>query len=130
MIVDSSAVIAILGNEREADSLQSAIADAPTRLMSAVSYVETGVVIDSKRDPVLSRRYDDFLRSMYINIEPVSLEQARLAREAYREFGKGRHRASLNMGDCFSYALAKEKNEPLLFKGDDFRKTDVEVAEY
>ena len=98
--------------------------------MSAVSYVETGVVIDSKRDPVLSRRYDDFLRSMYINIEPVSLEQARLAREAYREFGKGRHRASLDMGDCFAYALAKEKDEPLLFKGDDFRKTDVEVAEY
>ena len=63
-------------------------------------------------------------------IEPVTVEQARLAREAYRDFGKGRHRAGLNLGDCFSYALAKQKREPLLFKGDDFRKTDVEVAEY
>ena len=98
--------------------------------MSAVSYVETAVVIDSRRDPVSSRALDDLLRQTQTIIEAVTPEQAILAREAYRDFGKGRHRAALNLGDCFAYALAKDKGEPLLFKGDDFRKTDVEVAEY
>ena len=96
--------------------------------MSAVSYVEAAVVVDSNRNPILSRRLDDLLRDAGIAIEPVTLNQARIAREAYRDFGKGRHRAGLNFGDCFAYALAKEKNMPLLFKGDDFRHTDIEVA--
>ena len=130
MIVDSSAVVAILGNECEGDSLEHTISEAPTRCMSAVSYVETAIVIDSRGDPTLGRRFDDFLRLMSINVEPVTVEQARIAREAYRDFGKGRHRAGLNFGDCFAYALAKKKGEPLLFKGDDFRKTDVDVVEY
>ena len=130
MIVDSSAVVAILGNEVEADSLQDAIEEASTCRISAVNYFETAIVIDSRRNPVLSRGFDDFVRQMQIMIESVTPGQARLAREAYRDFGKGRHRAGLNFGDCFAYALAKEKGEPLLFKGDDFRRTDVEEAEY
>lgn len=130
MIVDSSAVIAILENEPEADALQEALDHAASRVVSAVNYVEAGIVIDGRRDPVLSRSFDTFLFEMRIKLEPVTAEQARLAREAYRDYGKGRHRAGLNLGDCFAYALAKDKGEPLLFKGNDFRKTDVEVAEY
>lgn len=130
MIVDSSAFIAILENEPEADALQEALDQATSRVVSAVNYVEAGIVIDGRRDPVLSRGFDTFLFEMRIRIEPVTAEQARLAREAYRDYGKGRHRAGLNLGDCFAYALAKERREPLLFKGNDFRKTDVEVAEY
>ena len=130
MIIDSSAIVAILGHEDDVDSLAEALVEAPIRRLSAVNYVETAIVIDSRRDPVLSRGLDDFLREAQIKIEGVTPEQARLAREAYRDFGKGRHRAGLNFGDCFAYALAKDKREPLLFKGDDFRRTDVEVAEF
>lgn len=96
--------------------------------MSAVSYVEAAVVVDSNRNPLLSRRFDDLLRDVQIGVEPVTLLQAQLAREAYRDFGKGRHRAGLNFGDCFAYALAKEKGETLLFKGNDFSHTDIEPA--
>ena len=103
---------------------------APIRRISAVNYVEAAVVIDSWRDPVFSRGMDALLDQTSTTIEAVTPEQAKVAREAYRDFGKGRHRAGLNLGDCFAYALAKDKREPLLFKGDDFRKTDVEVAEY
>jgi len=130
VIVDSSAIVAILGHEDDVDSLAEALVEAPIRRLSAVNYVETAIVIDSRRDPVLSRGLDDFLREAQIKIEGVTPEQARLAREAYRDFGKGRHRAGLNFGDCFAYALAKDKREPLLFKGDEFRRTDVEVAEF
>jgi len=97
--------------------------------VSAVSYVEAASVIDSSRDPIASRRFDDFFRESEIVIEPVSFRQAEIAREAYRDFGKGRHRAGLNFGDCFAYALAKETGEALLFKGDDFCHTDIEAAE-
>ena len=130
MIVDSSAIVAILGHEDDVDSLAEALVEAPIRRLSAVNYVETAIVIDSRRDPVLSRGLDDFLREAQIKIEGVTPEQARLAREAYRDFGKGKHRSGLNFGDCFAYALAKDKREPLLFKGDEFRRTDVEVAEF
>ena len=130
MIIDSSVVVAILLRESEADSMGNAIADAPVCRISAVGYVESSVVIDSRRDPIFSRGLDDLLRQTQTIIEAVTPEQAILAREAYRDFGKGRHKAGLNLGDCFAYALAKEKGEPLLFKGDDFRKTDVEAAEY
>ena len=129
MIVDSSALVAILGSEPEAEDLENSLLDAPLRCISAVTYVETAIVVDSRRDAVLSRRLDEFLRETEMDIEPVTSEQARIAREAYRDFGKGRHRAGLNFGDCFAYALAKDKREPLLFKGEDFRRTDVEVAE-
>jgi len=129
VIVDTSVIIAILRGEADADALGEALQRPRVRRMSAASYVEAAVVVDSNRNPVLSRRLDDLLRDAQVALEPVTLNQARIAREAYRDFGKGRHRAGLNFGDCFAYALAKEKGEPLLFKGDDFRHTDVEAAE-
>jgi ribonuclease VapC len=126
MIVDSSAIIAILRDEPDAAAIGEALGGAQVRRMSAVSYVEAAVVVDSNRNPILSRRLDDLLRDVEIGVEPVTLNQARIAREAYRDFGKGRHRAGLNFGDCFAYALAKEKGETLLSKGNDFRHTDIE----
>lgn len=128
MIVDASAVIAILKGEAEAAGMASALDQGQICRMSAANYFEATVVTDSNRNPVLSRRLDDFLRDAAIVVEPVTLKQAEIAREAYRDFGKGHHKAGLNFGDCFAYALAKDKGEPLLFKGDDFCHTDVEPA--
>jgi ribonuclease VapC len=130
VIVDSSVVIAVLRDEPDADAIGEALQKAPVCRMSAVSYVESAVVVDSNRNPVLSRRFDDLLRGVRMRVEPVTLKQAELARQAYRDFGKGRHRAGFNLGDCFAYALAKETDEPLMFKGHDFSETDVEVASY
>ena len=128
MIVDTSAIIAILRDEKEAPAMAEAMDQEPSCRVSAVSYVEAAVVVDGSRDPVASRRFDDFLREAEILIEPVTAQQAKIAREAYRDFGKGRHRAGLNFGDCFAYALAKVTGEPLLFIGDDFCHTDVDAA--
>ncbi len=128
MIIDTSVIIAILKHEPDAAAIGEALGRPQVRRMSAVSYVEAAVVVDSNGNPVLSRRFDDLLRDVEIAVEPVTLNQARIAREAYRDFGKGRHRAGLNFGDCFAYALAKEKGEPMLFKGDDFCCTDVESS--
>jgi ribonuclease VapC len=128
VIVDTSVIIAILRNEPDAAAIGEALERTQVRRMSAVNYVEAAVVVDSNRNPVLSRRLDDLLRDIEIAVEPVTLHQARIAREAYRDFGKGRHRAGLNLGDCFAYALAKEKGETLLFKGNDFCHTDIEPA--
>ncbi len=128
MIVDTSVIIAILKDEPDAAVIAELLGRSQDRRMSAVSYVEAGVVVDSNRNPVLSRRLDDLMRDVEITVEAVTLNQARLAREAYRDFGRGRHRAGLNLGDCFAYALAKDLGEPLLFKGDDFCHTDVEIA--
>ena len=126
MIIDTSAIIAILRDEPEAPSHARAIADATIRRVSAVSFVESAVVIDASRDPIATRRFDDFIQEAQISIEPVTKIQAHIAREAYRDFGKGSgHPAKLNLGDCFSYALAKQSGEPLLFKGNDFAHTDV-----
>ena len=129
MIVDTSAVIAVLRNEVDAVEFARAMQSQASCRMSAVSYVEAGVVTDSNRNPVLSRRLDTLLQDLRVELVTVTLQQAEIARQAYRDFGKGRHKAGLNLGDCFAYALAKETNEPLLFKGDDFRHTDVEVAD-
>jgi ribonuclease VapC len=126
VIVDTSVIIAILRDEPDAAEIGEVLEGQEIRRMSAVSYVEAAVVVDSNRNPVLSRRFDDLLRDLQIAVEPVTLNHARLAREAYRDFGKGRHRAGLNFGDCFAYALAKSLNEPLLFKGKDFRHTDIQ----
>ena len=129
MIVDTSALIAILRNEQDAMSYAKAIADASIRRISAANYVETAAVIDGSREPVASRRFDDLLREARFVIEPVTESQARIAREAYRDFGRDSgHAARLNLGDCFAYALAKVLDEPLLFKGDDFIHTDVASA--
>ena len=129
MILDTSAVIAILRAEPEASAMAEAMSSAGARGISAVSYVEAAAVIDSSHDPIASRRFDDFFREAEVVIEPVTFRQAKIAREAYRDFGKGRHRAGLNFGDCFSYALAKATGKPLLFKGNDFSHTDVEPAQ-
>ena len=129
MIIDTSAVIAVLRNEPDALEFARAMNSQSACRMSAVSYVETGVVTDANRNPVLSRRLNTLLEDMRIELMAVTVTQAEIARQAYRDFGKGRHKAGLNLGDCFAYALAKELNEPLLFKGDDFRQTDIEVAE-
>ncbi len=128
MIVDTSAVIAILRDEPDAAAFARAMESQPSCRMSAVSYVEAGVVTDANRNPILSRRLDSLLHDLRIQLMTVTVSQAEIARQAYRDFG-GRHKAGLNLGDCFAYALAKEMNEPLLFKGDDFRHTDVEIAD-
>jgi ribonuclease VapC len=130
MIVDSSAIIAILRNEPEANALSTTLQKAVICRASAVTYVESAIVTDANRDPVLSRRFDDLLRDVNMRLEPVTPRQAEIARQAYRDFGKGRHKAGLSFGDCFAYALAKDVDEPLLFKGEDFRHTDVEVADF
>jgi ribonuclease VapC len=129
MIIDTSAIVAILRQEPEARRFAEAIEAAPVRRISATTYVEIGAVIDGARDPVASRLVDEVLATAGIIIEPVTAAQARIAREAYRDFGKGSgHAAGLNFGDCFAYALAKATGEPLLFKGDDFSHTDVTTA--
>jgi ribonuclease VapC len=128
VILDSSAVVAILRAEPEATAMAQAMAQAGECAVSAVTYMEAAIVIDGSRDPIASRRFDDFFRESGIAVEDVTFRHAKVARAAYRDFGKGRHRAGLNFGDCFAYALAKEKGEPLLFKGDDFCHTDVEAA--
>jgi ribonuclease VapC len=129
MIVDTSAVIAILRMEAEAPEFARIIEHAAQPRISAVSYVETGAVIDGSKDPVASRRFDELIEAAEIAIEPVTEAQARIARQAYRDFGKASgHPAKLNFGDCFAYALAKAKGEPLLFKGQDFSQTDVRLA--
>lgn len=129
MIIDTSALVAILRDEPDAARFASAIEAAVAPRISAMTYVELGAVIDRARDAVASRRVDELLEVARIAIEPVTVEQARTAREAYRDFGKGSgHPAGLNLGDCFSYALAKTLGEPLLFKGSDFAETDVHPA--
>jgi ribonuclease VapC len=129
VIVDSSALIAILRKEPEWRDYIEIVASAPVVRVSSANYFETAILIDSNRDPVFSRQFDLLVREAGILVEPVTAEQAQIAREAYRDFGRGSgHRARLNFGDCFAYALAKAMNEPLLFKGDDFRHTDVTPA--
>lgn len=126
MIIDTSAVIAILNDEPEAVAFAEAIEQAGERRISAVNFVEAAAVVDKERDPIANRRFDELLREADVVVESVSENQARIARAAYRDFGRGSgHPAKLNLGDCFAYALAKAKREPLLFKGDDFAKTDV-----
>jgi ribonuclease VapC len=128
-MLDSSAIVAVLRAETDAPAFSGAIAAAARCRVSAANYVEAAIVIDSSRSAISSRRFDDFFRTAGVVVETVTPRQAEIARQAYRDFGKGRHKAGLNFGDCFSYALAKEMDEPLLFKGTDFARTDVEVAE-
>lgn len=130
MIIDTSALVAILRDEPDGPRFATAIETAAARRMSAATYVEVAAVIDSGRDAVASRRVDELLEAAGITIEPVTEAQARIAREAYRDFGKGSgHPAGLNFGDCFAYALATETGEPLLFKGDDFTHAGVLAAD-
>jgi len=129
LIIDASALIAILRAEDDAGEMAVAIERAQVRRISAANYLEAAVVIDASRDPVASRRFDELVDTAELRVEPVTYDQARIAREAYRDFGKGSgHKASLNFGDCFAYALAKSTGEPLLFKGNDFGQTDITPA--
>jgi ribonuclease VapC len=130
MIIDSSALVAVVRNEAGADRFFHALSDpGEPKRMSAANYLEAAIVIDGSRSPIASRGFDDAVAAAAIIVEPVTREQAEIARAAYRDFGKGSgHPAGLNFGDCFAYALAKSMREPLLFKGDDFSHTDVAIA--
>jgi ribonuclease VapC len=129
MIVDSSALIAILTDEPDGLALSRALDEPEIVRLSAASYLETSIVLDKNRDVVLSAKLDQLIEDMNIVIEPVTVAQAKIARQAYRDYGKGSgHPAGLNFGDCLSYALARDKREPMLWKGDDFGHTDLRPA--
>jgi ribonuclease VapC len=129
MIVDASAILSILFEEPDRRQYSDALMDyAGDAVMSPVNYLELALRLDRGGTPELSAAIDPLLDKLGVHLVAVEPEQAYLAREAYRYFGKGNHPAQLNLGDCFAYALAKARGEPLLFKGDDFRQTDVEAA--
>jgi len=128
MILDTSAIVAILYREPEASVFARLIYDADLCRISVATYVELSMVIENQLGPEGMRQAEAFFRRAGIVIEPVTLDHGELARQAFLDFGKGRHRAGLNYGDCFSYALAKATGEPLLFKGNDFSLTDISGA--
>ena len=128
MIVDTSALLAIIFAEPQFEVYARAISDSASCRISAVSFVELSIVAESRAGDAGVRQCEVLLHESGISIEPLTEQQANLARRAYSEYGKGRHAAGLNFGDCFSYALARYSGEPLLFKGDDFSKTDVKSA--
>jgi ribonuclease VapC len=128
VIVDSSALLAILFREPGFEVFLKAIVNAPFCAISAGSLVEVSIVIESRGGDSVIRQWDAFFRSSRISVAPFTEEQALIARQGFSDFGKGRHPAGLNFGDCFAYALAKSTGEPLLFKGDDFRQTDIQPA--
>ena len=125
MVIDTSALVAILQDEPERRTFNEAIEAAESRSISTVSFVEASIIIESRHGPDGTRALDLFISKSEISLVPVDSDQAHLARSAFRQYGKGRHPAGLNFGDCFSYALAKAFDEPLLFKGDDFTQTDI-----
>ena len=129
MIVDASALIAILRNEPETETFVRAIDGAPRSRMSAANFLEAAIVVDGARNSLPARRLDELIAELRVVIEPVTVEQAHIARQAYRDYGRGSgHPARLNFGDCFAYALARATGEPLLFKGADFGHTDIKPA--
>ena len=128
MILDSSAVLAIVLGESDLELFARAISDATIRRISAASFVESSIVADRRGGAEGLRQFDLFVQDSRVVIESVTQEQALLARRCFSDYGKGHHPAGLNFGDCFAYALAKSTGEPLLFKGDDFRHTDIVPA--
>jgi ribonuclease VapC len=129
VIVDTSALIAILRGEPEAAGFVNALAGSTNTKMSAATYLEASILVDANRDPVLSARFDELVDAAAIEISPVDALLARVARQAYRDYGKGSgHRAGLNYGDCFAYALARSTGDALLCKGDDFVHTDIRTV--
>ena len=128
MIVDTSAIVAVLFEENEAECCHEAIAQAPSSRMSVANYLEAAMVLEGRSGLAAGRILDAYLQESMIELEPVTVEHAHAARRAWRRFGKGNHPAALNYGDCFAYALAEVTQEPLLFKGGDFALTDVAVA--
>jgi ribonuclease VapC len=129
MVLDTSAVLAILMDEPERHRFNRLIADDPKRLLSAPSFVAAAIAIEARHGEPGGRELDLFVHRAAIEIVPSDAGQAELARVAWREYGKGRHAAGLNFGDCFAYALARASGEPLLFKGDDFTRTDIQAAD-
>jgi ribonuclease VapC len=127
MIVDTSALLAVFFGEPEAEDFARSIAGAEASRMSAANLLEAGIVADSQTDPRTGRQLDVLVASLHLRIEPVTERHARIARQAYLDFGRANHPAKLNFGDCFAYALAKSTGEPLLFKGDDFAQTDIKA---
>lgn len=130
MIIDTSALIAILLDEPEAEALIRAIAATPRPKMSSFSLLEAGIVIEAKKGAAGGRELDLFILKARIEIVSLDEEQSQMALDGWRKFGKGRHPAGLNIGDCCSYALAMHSGEPLLFKDDDFSRTDVSITDY
>jgi ribonuclease VapC len=128
VIVDTSAIAAILFAEEEEDRFLGLLVDEPKVRISAATLAEATMVIEGRAGPETADVMDALLARVGAEICPITAETARIAREGWRRFGKGRHRAALNFGDCFTYALAIERDEPLLFKGDDFARTDVKRA--
>jgi ribonuclease VapC len=128
VILDTSAIVAILWDEPERAAFTDAIARAGTCQMSAATFVEASIVIETTRGYEALRDFDLFIAAVSVQLVAVDVEQAQIARDAFRKYGKGRHAAGLNYGDCFSYALAKANGLPLLFKGGDFSQTDIEAA--
>ncbi|TWT05650.1 type II toxin-antitoxin system VapC family toxin [Reyranella sp. CPCC 100927] len=128
MVIDTSAIVAIALDEPEAPSFEQRIADDPIRLMSAATVLEAAMVIETRLGEAGGSELDLWLYKVGVEIVPVGAEHADHARRAWRRFGKGRHPAGLNHGDCFSYALAALTGEPLLFKGSDFAQTDIVAA--
>lgn len=130
MVLDSSALIAYLQGEPEANRLEDAMLAAESLFLSAASFVEASIVAVRLRREEGERRLDLLIHRLRVEIVPVTVDHAEIARAAYRRFGKGNHPASLNFGDCFSYALSRALGEPLLFVGEDFSQTDIDVAPY
>ncbi len=128
MIVDSSALLAIIFDEPEEPRILAAMVGAPVLRMSVANWVEAAMVVDSRQNPRAKARFEDLIEELRIQLVPVSVEMAYRCRVAHADYGRGVHPARLNYGDCFAYALAKESREPLLFKGDDFAQTDIEPA--
>jgi ribonuclease VapC len=125
MVIDTSALVAMLGDEPEAERFEAAVEADHVRLMSTASYLETAIVIETRLGEPGGRELDLWLHRAAIDLVAVHADQADAARAAYRKYGKGRHRAGLNYGDCFSYGLAKISGQPLLFKGEHFQHTDI-----
>jgi ribonuclease VapC len=128
MVIDTSALIAVLLSDPLAPRLVTAIEAASPRLLSATNLLEAAMVIESRKGEIGGRELDLLLYRSAVEVVPVDHDQAEIARTAWRQFGKGRHPAGLNYGDCFAYALAKARRLPLLFQGDDFARTDIEAA--
>ena len=128
MIIDSSALLAVILNEADEGRYLTVMLDTPALKMSAANWVETAIVVDRRGDPVASDRFEELIAELRIEIVPITANVAYRARSAHTDFGRGRHPAALNYGDCFSYAIAKIAREPLLFKGNDFSQTDIEPA--
>jgi ribonuclease VapC len=125
MVLDTSALLALLLNEPEAEAFRLALEEDQVRLISAVTLAETAIVIEARKGEAGGREFDLLVRTADLDVVAVDVEQVSQARKAYRRFGKGRHAAGLNFGDVFAYALSRTSGQPLLFKGVDFAKTDV-----